>query len=316
MSGAGLLSRIAEVLFWTGRYVERADDTARMVSVYLDHMVAVPQAGQDAGCRALLAVLGILAPPDTPLDAGATLARIAYDGSNPSAIAGAIVVAHRGARSVREVISSEMWQSLNVTARGLPFQQRSAQRLGASVFFQFVRERSSLFFGLADATMSHDDAWRFLLLGRSVERADMTARLLLARMPASAMDPGWPMVLRACGAQESFIRSRGWASDGQAVAEFLLRDPASPRSVLHSLGTAEDCLAAIDPVPAGVEWADAARRPIGRLRTRLEYADPSLLADQLPGLLADLQLACRQATEAIAERYFTCEEPVAWEQEC
>ena len=87
-------------------------------------------------------------------------------------------------------------------------QQRAAERLGPHVFLEFIRERTALFFGLADSTMSHDDAWRFLVLGRSLERADMTARLLLARMPAAPYDLGWPMLLRACGAYESFIRSR------------------------------------------------------------------------------------------------------------
>src|SRR5260370_39097558 len=110
---------------------------------------------------------------------------------------------------MREVISREMWACLNVAGPGLACQRRAADRLGPHVYLRFIRERAALFFGLADSTMSHDDAWRFLVLGRSLERADMTARLLPARM-AAPDDLGWPVLLRACGAHERFIRTHGW----------------------------------------------------------------------------------------------------------
>jgi uncharacterized alpha-E superfamily protein len=189
----GLLSRIAETLFWTGRYIERAADTARMVDVYVHRMLEEPQADEDAGCSALLAVLGIPPPEATRLDIGMALDQLAYDQKSPSTIAGAVLAARSGARSVREVISSEMWECLNVTGLGLPAQRRAAERLGPHVYLRFIRERAALFFGLADSTMSRDDAWRFLVLGRSVERVDMTARMLLARMPAAPYELGWPM---------------------------------------------------------------------------------------------------------------------------
>jgi uncharacterized alpha-E superfamily protein len=312
---AGLLSRIAETLFWTGRYVERADDTARMVDVYVHRMLQEPQADEDAGCRGLLAVLGIPAPGDHRLDVGVTLYQLAYDQNSQSAIAGAMMAARDGARSVREVISSEMWECLNVTGHGLPGQRRTAERLGPHVYLRFIRERAALFFGLAESTMSHDDAWRFLILGRSLERVDMTARLLLARMPATPYEIGWPMLLRACGAYESFIRTHSWTDDSHKVAEFMLMDRLFPRSVVYALAMAEEALAALDPGPSRSGMDDSARRPIGRLRARLEYADPELLPDQLPGLLRSLQGCSQEASDAITERYFKYEQPVAWEQE-
>jgi uncharacterized alpha-E superfamily protein len=307
----GLLSRIAETLFWTGRYVERADDTARMVDVYVHRLLEEPRADEDGDCRALLSVLG-MAEPAGPLDIGATIYQLAYDTRSPSAIAGATLAARAGARSVRDVISSEMWECLNVTGLGLAAQRRSAERLGPHVYLRFIRERSALFFGLADSTMSHDDAWRFLVLGRSLERVDMTARLLLARMPDTPYDAGWPMLLRACGAYESFIRSHGWTGGQNEAAEFLILDRLFPRSVLHTLGTAEECLAALDPEAGRAGMADPARRPIGALRTRLEYSRTDLPADQLAELLGTFQQACLQASEAIAERYFSYAEPVVW----
>ena len=310
----GLLSRIAETLFWAGRYVERADDTARMVDAYVHRLLEEPHADEDAGCRALLAILGIPAPGDARLDVGTALYQLAYDQKSESAIAGALLAARTGARSVREVISSEMWECLNVTLHGLPGQRRAAERLGPHVYLRFVRERAAMFFGLADSTMSHDDAWRFLVLGRSLERIDMTARLLLARMPATPYELGWPTLLRACGAYESFIRTRNWTADAQQVPEFLILDRQFPRSVLHCLASAEDCLAALEPGPLRPGIGDPARRPIGRLRTSLEYADPQLLPAQLPELLGALQQTCMKASEAITERYFRYAHAIAWEQ--
>ena len=310
-ASAGLLSRIAEMLFWTGRYVERADDTARMVDVYV-HQLLEAGADEDAGCRALLGVLGLPVPEETRLDVGSALYQLAYNQQSPATIAGSVLAARAGARGIREVISSEMWECLNVTGLGLASKRRVAERLGPHVYLGYIRERAALFFGLADSTMSHDDAWRFLVLGRSLERVDMTARLLLA--PLSAGEPDWPVLLHACGAYESFIRTRSRTAAAERVAEFLVLDRLFPRSVLHTLATAEECLAALDPDPVRAGMGDPARRPIGRLRTMLEYADPQSLPEQLGELVGTLQQICLDATQAITERYFTYGQPVAWAQ--
>lgn len=314
MTSTQLLSRIAEGLFWTGRYVERADDTARLIDVSIHRMLGQPGEGSAAAARALFGILGVTAEADEEADTEAILFRLVYDAQNPSAIAGSILGARTGARGIREVISSEMWECLNVAGHGLASQRRAAERLGPHVYLRFVRERAELFFGLADSTMSRDDAWRFLVLGRSLERADMTARLLLARMSAPE-ELGWPVLLRACGAHESFIRTHGRAAEPSRVVEFLLLDRLFPRSVVHALGTAEECLSALSPGPARAGVEDPARRPVGRLRHRLEYADPEQLPAQLPELLRTLQETCVEASEAIADRYFHYQSPVAWERD-
>ena len=308
-----LLSRIAETIYWTGRYVERADDTARLVDVYVHRMLGDAGPESDAACRALFGILGVPADTDADLDIGVVLFRRVYEVQSPSAIAGSMLGARAGARGIREVISSEMWECLNVTAHGLSGQKRAAERIGPHLYLRYIRERAALFFGLADSTMSHDDAWRFLILGRSLERADMTARLLLARM-AAPDDLGWPVLLRACGAHESFIRTHGWAAEPDRVAEFLLLDRLFPRSVVFALSTAEECLAALNPGAVRAGEDDPARRRVGRLRNRLEYADPKQLTAQLPELISALQETCVQAGEAIAKQYFQYQAPVAWER--
>src|SRR6202044_2237582 len=157
-------------------------------------------ADSDTAARALFGILGVQVKPDEELDIDVVLFRLVFETQSASAVGGAILGARAGARGIREVISSEMWEALNVTAHGLGGQKRAAERLGPHVYLRYIRERAALFFGLADSTMSHDDAWRFLVLGRSLERADMTARLLLARMSGTRHQLGWLTVLHACGA--------------------------------------------------------------------------------------------------------------------
>src|SRR3984957_21128787 len=104
-----LLSRIAETLYWTGRYVERADDTARLIDVYVHRVLGEPGADSDAACRALFGILGVPVEPEAELDVDMVLFRLVFETQSPSAIAGSMLGARAGARGIREVISSEMW---------------------------------------------------------------------------------------------------------------------------------------------------------------------------------------------------------------
>jgi uncharacterized alpha-E superfamily protein len=310
-----MLSRIAESLFWIGRYVERADDTARILDAFLGRLLDDPWADEDAACREVIAILGASGPHDDRLATGDVLELLAFDTANPSAIAGAMAAARDNARGARETISSEMWECLNVTWHALPARRLSAERLGPSLFLSFVRERAAVLAGLAESTMSRDDGWRFLVLGRSLERVDMTARLLSIQANATEYDPGWRTVLRACGADESFLRTHGGNVHGQRVVEFLLLDRLFPRSALHALTTAEQCLRELAPSTERAGVTDAARRPVGQARTRLEYADMGALLGELPVHLRALQQACATASAAVTKRYFPQSAPVVWAQE-
>ena len=141
----------------------------------------------------------------------------------------------------------------------------------------------------------------------------MTARMLLARMPAAPVELGWQMLLKACGAYESFARTRSWNGGGSLhVAEFLVYDRLFPRSVLHALATAEECLVALDPETAGDDMSSVAQ--IRRVRTGLEDADPEALPGQLGEVLGALQQTCLEVSEAITERYFTYALPAPWKK--
>ena len=310
-----MLSRIAESLFWIGRYVERADDTARILDAFIARLLEDPWADEDRGGRAILSILGAQPPSDARVTTSAVLDVLAFDATNPSAIAGALTAARDNARGARETISSEMWECLNVTWHALPARRLSADRLGPAMYLQFVRERAAVLAGLAESTMSRDDGWRFLILGRSLERVDMTARMISVQTDAAPDHPAWRTVLRACGADESFLRTHGGTVRADRVAEFLLLDRLFPRSALHALTTAEQCLLELDPAVERAGVTDAARRPIGQVRTRLEYTESQSLLDDLGAHLERLKDACAVASAAVAERYFPEPAPVTWAHE-
>jgi len=306
-----MLCRIAEALFWIGRYVERADDTARILDAYMHRFLEDPWNDEDAACRALHAILGVPPAADVRCDTASVMERLAFDTTNPSSIEGAILAARDNARGAREIVSSEVWECVNTTWHAMPEQRLAAQRLGPHGYLRFVRQQAALCFGLIDSTMSRDDGWRFVVLGRSLERVDMTARLLSVRVLAASHAPDWSTLLRATDADESFSRTHGWTGNPQRAAEFLLLDRDFPRSVVHALAAAEQCL--VDLVPGTAP--DAARRPVGRLRTQLEYTDPVSMEETLPALLRDLQDTCLASSAAIADQYFQYEQPVVWAHE-
>jgi uncharacterized alpha-E superfamily protein len=307
-----MLSRIAESLYWIGRYVERAEDTSRILDVQFHRLLEDPWIDEDAACRALLAVMGAPADDDEPLDAMLVCELLAYDEANPNSIVGALSAARDNARGAREAIPSEMWECLNATWYAMTDESRLARGLGPHGFFRYIKERASILAGLADSTLSRDDGWRFLVLGRSLERVDMTSRLLSARWGDAGGSPGWVTTLRCCSAHEAYLRTYRRAVDASLVAEFLLLDRLFPRSVFHALSTAEGCLADLDPFTgrAGVEVE--ARRILGRARTELEFQNTNDLLGDLPAHLARVQVACRDAGIAVANRYFHHTAPIEW----
>jgi uncharacterized alpha-E superfamily protein len=160
---------------------------------------------------------------------------------------------------------------------------------GIMAFFSYVEDRAAMFSGLAASTMSRDDSWRFLLLGRSVERVDMVVRLLLSRVSDRMSSPGWIAVLRSAGAQDTYLRTYRGAVDAGRVVEFLLMDRLFPRSVFHALRQAELCLSELDNRPVTRIGARAeALRLLGRARSEQEFLRPEELLDDLPSQLLGL----------------------------
>lgn len=309
-----MLSRIAESLYWVGRYVERAEDTARILDVHVHHILQDPTLGEETVCRVLLGVMGTTPPPGS-LDARRVVDILGFDASDTCSIVGALGAARENARGAREVLSAEMWECLNATWLALPTPRRQADDMGAHTFFQYVKERAAMLAGLADSTMARDEGWRFLVLGRSLERVDMTARLLLAGFSDPSGTPDWVTTLRSCSAHEAFLRTYKRGVDSALVAEFLLLDRLFPRSAFHALGVAERCLAELGPSAGRAGQEDEARRILGRARNELEFAGMRELMADVPEHLRALQSACAEAGAAVARRFFQQTAAVEWKRD-
>ncbi len=299
-----MLSRIAESLYWVGRYAERAEDTARILDVHVHRTLEDPSVEEDSACRTLLAVMGMSAPEEGALDNADLLDMLAFDSASPTSIAGSLVAARENARSARDSISSEMWECLNGTYNALPGVVARVAGGMPHAFFSYVKERAAILHGLADSTMSRDDGWLFLVLGRSLERVDMTARLLSASFGDGSGPAEWVTTLRCCSAHEAFLRTYRRRVEPELVAEFLLLDRLFPRSAFSALGQAERCLAELQPGAGRAGLDDEARRILGRARTDLEFRRVEEIVADLPAYLASLQSSCSAAGDAVARRFF------------
>ncbi|MFZ2177826.1 MAG: alpha-E domain-containing protein [Rhodococcus sp. (in: high G+C Gram-positive bacteria)] len=307
-----MLARNAESLYWIGRYVERADDMARILDVAVHQLLDDSSVDPDRTSRVLLRVLGIPAP-SAELDVRSVTELVAFSRNQVGSIIDSLANARENARGAREVTSSEMWECLNTTYNGLAERERAAKRLGPHEFFRYVEERAAMFAGLADSTLSRDDGYRFLLLGRSIERVDMLARMLLSRAGDRPSSPAWVTVLRSAGAHDTYLRTYRGALDAKRVVEFILLDRLFPRSVFHAIRQAELCLAELDHQPdSRVGPRAEAERLLGRARSELEFMPPGVLLEDLQDRLVGLQETCRDVGEAIALQYFHAAPWVAW----
>lgn len=297
-----MLSRIADSLLWIGRYVERAEQTARILDVGLEAVAEGAEHPVEEHCRHVLGIVGLaaLAPQAcTPQD---VVTLLATDADSPSSVAGALRAARDNARGARDVLTADTFETLNVLTRRAPVSDEPGH-LHARL--RSIGRGCLTFFGGIDAFMPRDEAWIFLRLGRLLERLDMTARLLRA-----AADPDGPMdasaLLRSCGAHEPFLRrSRGQLEPREAV-EFLLLDELCPRSAVHCLdrlGSAIDMLALLHGRPRRFGEREMTQRLIGQAMSSLRFRSLDVILADLPQEMADLQTAASAIGEAIDAAY-------------
>ena len=304
-----MLSRIAESLFWIGRYIERSDGTARILDVHLQLLLEDPWIEEDLACRSLLSVMGAEAPDDSELSRQDILSILAVDRSEPASIAYSLGAARENARRAREIVSTELWECLNTTRARMP---RKVSSDKVHEFFAWVRERSALAVGIIESATSRDEAWQFFTLGRSIERADMTARLLATRSLTEASGPSWTTILRSCGAYEAYLRTYRGVPSAKNAAEFLLLDRLFPRSILFSVSRAEACMREIEPRTDRVGVSDLSQRLLGQIRSELEYRPIAEILEDLPFHMDNVQLATSAASEAIRQRYFPTNAAPSW----
>jgi uncharacterized alpha-E superfamily protein len=257
----------------------------------------------------VLSIMGGEAPAGEELDIHRLVDLLAFDTSSPESIAACLQAARESARRARETLSEPLWVAINTTYRAIGSGAFRSMRTDRAL--RWVRDQAALINGTAEATMTRDEGWQFLVLGRTLERADMTARMLAS----AALSPGhaWATTLRACGAHEAFLRTRRGLETDRDVVEFLLLDRLFPGSVVYSAARAEQCLANLESSAHRTGSENDAQRVLGRIRAELEYRPPSDLMADLPAAMDHFQRACAEATEAITRRFFAGSEALAWQ---
>jgi uncharacterized alpha-E superfamily protein len=240
------------------------------------------------------------------------LTLLGVDRESPSSIAHSLTQARENARRAREVVSTELWEVLNTTSSQVP---RKVAPEKVHEFFGWVRERSALAVGSVESSTSRDEAFSFFTLGRSLERADMTARLLSTSALVEAGGPSWTTILRSCGAYEAYLRTYRGMPSAENAAEFLILDRLFPRSVLFSLMRAERCLNDIDPRADRAGVSDMALRILGQIRSDLEYSPIPQIIQNLTENMDSIEAGVFEVSEAIRSRYFPVLQAPIWVRE-
>ena len=274
-----MLSRVAESLFWMSRYVERAENVARFVDVNLNLMLEVASTEQQ--WLPLVATTGdheLFKKKYGAPTQESVIRFLTLDEENPNSILSCLRAARENARSTREITSSEMWEQLNTFYL---FVADTAACSGGIAdlhnFFARVKISSHTFCGITDATMTHGQAWHFMRMGRLIERADKTSRILDVKyfiLLRSAHDVGspideiqWAAVLRSASAFEMYRKRHGRISP-KHIVQFLLLDHEFPRAFRFCLNRARNSLHAISGTPLG-QFSSKPERLLGQLCSEL-----------------------------------------------
>ncbi len=320
-----MLSRIAENLYWLGRYIERAENTARLLNV---NSLALMEAPLVPGAKGIVTEqwAPLLSFADNEEDFKqyfdkpksqnvATWLALSYE--NPSSIRSCLAIARENARTLRDRISTEMWENINVTYHKLC--EEAPPTLDEDNLYDYcilARDFSHLFFGMAEATLTHDLGWYFIKAGRHLERADNTLRALRIRYKnyrgqTAPVTEGLEVhrgmaMLKSLSAYEAFRKYYLTALEPKLIAEFLLLNAQFPRSVrynLRRLFEATNDLAKYNP-----DAPSEAKRLTGWLFSRLKYM-PSveqIIEEEKPSL-DNLIDALADISDVISQTYFNSE---------
>ena len=309
-----MLSRVADSLYWTSRYLERAEHTARLIDIGLNLMLDQSAAAVERRWGRLLDSLH--APPSLTgtSDAYRITEAMTFDISNETSIVACIASARENLRQVREQISSEMWEQLNrLFLQVKETRLEDIWKVSTHEFFRSVKEGSHLFQGITDATMNHGEGWQFIQVGRYLERAASTSTLLdvytndlMLRTDADAPQRNyldWVGLLKACTAFEAYCKVYTADLRPERVVEFLLLNPDCPRSVRFAAESVQAAFQAIGEA-TGTRKAGRVNRLAGRLRATLGFGQiDEILETGLRAYLNDVRQQCAQIHEAILQTY-------------
>lgn len=316
-----MLSRVAQSIYWMSRYLERAENAARIIDVnaqlVLD-MQSQRSADDPRSWEPMVLASGDESLFNTlypALSERNVVSFVIFDRANPNSIVSCVETARENARCVRDQLSSEVWEQLNRLYLRLREETYSDyQRLGSSEYLNRTKASLQLFYGIAESMLPRNQAWWFFELGRCLERADNVSRILEVKyytlLPeveqvGSALDViQWASVLRSCSGLEAFRKSHRGQLSFERVLAYLILDETFPRSIRFSITQSEISLRKITK-DSDHHFSNSATRELGKLRAELDYA---LIEEIIPvGLhqyLEQIQTSVSRVDGAISETFF------------
>lgn len=319
-----MLSRVANSIYWMNRYIERAENYARFMEVNFNLTLDMPPDIPDQW-QPLVLTTGDAEEFEKSYGEATrenVVEFLTFDTDNPNSILSCLNAARENARTVREVISPEMWEQINefyLKVREATGAERKAAMLADPLpFYKEIRMASHLFEGIMDSTLQHGDGWHFGRLGRFLERADKTTRIIdvkyfillpAVNMVGSAIDLlQWSAVLRSASAYQMY-RQRFGAIDPKKIASFLILDRTFPRAIRYCVTQAEYSLHAISGSDMRM-YSNVAEKKLGMMRSELDYADiKEIFARGLHEYLDDVQSQLNETGGAIYETFFAIRPP-------
>lgn len=316
-----MLSRVADSIYWMSRYVERAENVARFIDVNLNLALDVgPE--MDRHWDPLIYTTGDHEafreryPEATQQN---VIQFLTFDATNPNSILSCLSSARENARTVRDMISSPLWEELNKFFLLVKIASQP-QVLGSPFdFFSQIKLSAYTLDGVAQSTMSHGEAWHFQRMGQMLERADKTSRILDVKyflLLPQVSDVGtqldtnqWAALLKSASALEMYRKAHGRITPRQ-VAEFLLMDREFPRSIRFCVGTAEDSLLTVTGGSRG-NFDNRAEQRLGRLRSEFDYTNiEEIFLLGLHEFIDQFQEKLNGVGEAIFETFFAVQHDI------
>jgi uncharacterized alpha-E superfamily protein len=346
-----VLSRMASSLYWIGRYVERAEQTARLTEVTFSHTLAMgstpeAEARRERHWAALLEIVGAASTfteTDWPGETNVP-EHLIFSRENPNSIVECIAVARDNARTMRHQVATEMWEALNrfylEVEHESHVQHLTAEAETATRFCRSVIDFSQLLHGITNSTMPREEGWYFLQVGKFLERAESTARTLdvnyrLLTGADTALGGGdgtfsaaddvqpWASLLHSLSAYESYHRLQQRGIQPYAVIEMLTLSAVLPRSIRFSIGQLDAALAHITEQAPGYNGSERmpgssteseARREVGKLHADFAYQRlDELLEGGVHRALVGIQRSCYRIGDCIEEEFFAHRPLTAWQ---
>ncbi len=316
-----MLSRVAESIFWMSRYVERAENTARFIDVNARLVLDMPL-DTKLQWEPMIRITGdskLFSSQYSSANQENVVNFLVFDQNYPNSIISCVNKARENARTIREIISTEMWECINEFYLFLSDDTAHNEAFSSpNRFFTKIKNYSHLLAGVRESTMFHNEGWDFSRMGRFLERADKTSRILDMKyfivLPeldyvGTAFDTlQWAALLRSTSALDMY-RKRYKQISPSNIAQFLFFDPDFPRSVRYCLKKCDQSMHDITGAPRG-SYSTQAERQLGMLQAEIEYADVTeIMETGLHEYIDNFQSKLNRVGEAVANSFFATQRP-------